>query len=321
MKAIVYRSYGSADVLRCEDVDEPQPGDDDALIRVRAASVNPRDRHLMHGKPRLMRLGTGLSRPRHTRFGADFAGEVAAVGRNVTKWRPGDAVFGSCMSALAEYTSVPAASLAAKPPNMSFEQAASVPVAGYSALQALRDGGRLQTGQSVLINGASGGVGTFAVQIAKALGAHVAGVCSTRNVDLVRSIGAEQVIDYTREDFTARSERYDVFIDNMSNHSLLACRRVLTPRGRYVMVGGPTGGWINPLPRALAALVVSSFASQKLSMFLARPSVKDLEGLGTLMADGRLVPVIDRRYSLSEVPAAIRYLEEGHVRGKVVITV
>ena len=322
MKAIVYCEYGSPDVLKLEDIEKPTPGDDQVLVRVRAASVNPLDWHYIRGTPYFMRLGAGLRKPKVTRLGVDFAGTVEAIGRSVKRFQPGDEVFGGRTGAFAEYVSVREdRAVVLKPANLTFEQAASVPIAAITALQALRDKGKIQPGQKVLINGASGGVGTFAVQIAKSFGAEVTGVCSTRNVDMVRSIGADQVIDYTKEDFTKSAQRYDLIIDNVGNRSLLECRRVLNPKGKYIMIGGPTGRWIDPLPRVLNALVLSRFVSQDIGMFLAELNREDLTILRDLMQAGKVKPVIDRQYRLSDVPEAIRYLEQGHARGKVVITV
>ena len=318
MKAIVYHDYGSPDVLKWEEVAKPIPGDDEVLIRVRAASVNPLDWHFMRGSPRIVRLMTGLGKPKITRLGVDVAGQVEVVGRNVTQLSPGDEVFGSCRGAFAEYACTSESALAIKPGNVTFEKAASVPIAAFTALQGLRDQGKVQPGQKVLINGAAGGVGTFAVQIAKSFGADVTGVCSTRNVDMVRSIGADRVIDYTREDFTKGGQRYDLLFDCVGNHSLSACVRVLNPKGIYIPVGGSGDSIIGPV---LRKLVLSPFVSQNLVMFfLARPNKQDLTAMCELMAAGKVTPVIDRRYSLSEVSEAIRYLEEGHARGKVVIT-
>jgi NADPH:quinone reductase-like Zn-dependent oxidoreductase len=320
MKAIVYHEYGSPDVLKCEETDKPTIGDDEVLIRVRAASVNPLDWHLMRGEPYIIRAMSGLRKPKPTRPGVDLAGQVEAAGRNVTQFQPGDEVFGASTGAFAEYVCVGENKLVLKPANLTFQQAAAVPVAAISALQGLRDKGRIQPGQKVLINGAAGGVGTFAVQIAKSFGAHVTGVCSTRNVDLVRSIGADHVIDYTQEDFTQSGQRYDLVYDCVGNHSLSAFRRVMTSRGNYVMVGGPAGRWIGPMDRALKALLLSLFVSQKLSMFLASTNKEDLVVLKELIEAKKVTPVIDRSYTLSEVPEAVRYSEEGHARGKVVIT-
>ena len=337
MKAIIYCDYGSPDVLQYEEIEKPAAGDNEVLIKVRAASVNPLDCGSLKGVPYIFRIMFGLSKPTVTRPGrpgVDVAGQVEAVGRSVTQFKPGDKVFGACISdpqasgakvwvhrqgAFAEYVCAPESILVTKPDNLTFEQAASVPVAAFTALQGLRDKGQIQPGQTVLINGAAGGVGTFAVQIAKSFGAEVTGVCSTRNVDMVRSIGADQVIDYTREDFTKSGQRYDLILDNVGNHSLLECRRALNPKGKYIMVGGPAGRWIDPLPRALDAFVLSRFVTQDMGMFLAELNKKDLTILRDLMQAGKVTPVIDRRYRLSEVPAAIRYLEEGHARGKVVI--
>jgi NADPH:quinone reductase-like Zn-dependent oxidoreductase len=319
MKAIVCRNYGSPDVLKCEEIEKPTAGDDEVLIKVRAASVNPRDR-LFRGTSYIVRILTGLRKPKDTRLGVDVAGQVESVGRNVTGFKPGDEVFGSCRGAFAEYACTSESALVVKPENVTFEQAASVSVAARTALQGLRDKGHIQPGQKVLINGAAGGVGTFAVQIAKSFGADVTGVCSTRNVEMVRSIGADRVIDYTQQDFTKLGQRYDIIFDCVGNHSLSACRRVLNPNGICVIAGGPSKVWI-VLTRALKALVLSRFVSQNFVMFIARRSKEDLTIMHDLMKAGKVTPVIDRRYSLNEVPEAIRYLEEGHARGKVVITV
>ncbi|PYJ20392.1 MAG: alcohol dehydrogenase [Verrucomicrobia bacterium] len=324
MKAIVYCDYGLAN-LKLEDVEKPVPNDDQILVKVRAASINPYDWHFIEGTPYIMRLmGVGLRKPKDTRLGVDFAGTVEAVGKNVTQFKPGDEVFGGRGGAFAEYLCPRAnRAVALKPANLTFEQAASVNIAGITALQALRDKGNVQAGQKILINGASGGVGTFAVQIAKSFGADVTGVCSTRNVDLVRSLGADHVIDYTKEDFAKGEQRYDVILDNVPNHSLSECRRILNPKGKYIMIGG--GGpndsrWVGPFGRVIHALLVSPFISQKMGMMMADANQKDLTILGDLMQSGKVTPVIDRTYKLSEVPAAIAYLEQGHARGKVVIT-
>ncbi|PYK36985.1 MAG: alcohol dehydrogenase [Verrucomicrobia bacterium] len=323
MKAIVYCDYGSAN-LKLADVEKPTPNDDQVVVKVRAASVNPYDWHFIEGTPYIMRIGVGLRKPKDTRLGVDFAGTVEAVGKNVTQFKPGDSVFGGRGGAFAEYVCPRAdRAIAIKPANITFEQAASVNIAGITALQALRDKGKVQPGQKVLINGASGGVGTFAVQIAKSFGADVTGVCSTRNLDMVRSLGADHVVDYTKEDFAKSGQRYDVILDNVPNHSLSECRGVLTPKGKYVMIGG--GGpndsrWVGPFGRVIATMMVSPFVSQEMGMMMADVSQKDLTILSDLMQAGKVTPVIDRRYKLSEVPEAIRYLEEGHARGKVVIT-
>ena len=326
MKAIVYHEYGSPDVLRLAEIAKPVPSDNQILVKVRAASVNPLDWHYMEGTPYIARLlGFGLFKPTVERLGVDYAGTVESVGKNVTQFKPGDEVFGGKTGAFAEYVCVLAdRAVALKPANITFEQAASVPIAAVTALQALRDKGKVRSGEKVLINGASGGVGTFAVQIAKSFGADVTGVCSGKNVDLVRSIGADQVIDYTKEDFTKGGQRYDLLIDNVGNHSLLECRRVLKPGGKYVMIGGgglSEQGLIGPLVNPVRALVLSRFVSQDMEMMMAELNQKDLTTLADLMQTGKVTPVIDRRYNLSEVPEAIRYLEQGHARGKVVITV
>lgn len=324
MKAVVYCDYGTADVLRVEDVAKPVPGDDEILVRVHAAGVNPLDWHGMRGTPYVMRLDTGLRKPKDTRLGVDYAGIVEAVGRNVTRFKPGDAVFGGRSGSFAEYlVARQDRAVALKPANLSFEQAGSVGIAGTTALQALRDAGALQPGQKVLINGASGGVGTFAVQIAKSMGAEVTGVSSTRNLALVRSLGADHVIDYTQQDYSTGAVRYDVILDNVGNRTLAENRRVLTPQGRYVLVGGggpDAGNWIGPLVKPLQALLVSPFVSQDLGMFLARLTREDMERLAELMQSGAVTPVLDRTYALGEAAAAIGYLEQGRARGKVVIT-
>ncbi|HXP39975.1 MAG TPA: NAD(P)-dependent alcohol dehydrogenase [Candidatus Acidoferrales bacterium] len=336
MKAIVCHRYGSPDVLECEEMEVPIAGDDEVLIKVRAASVNPLDGGSMKGRPYIVRLLTGLRKPKITRPGVDVAGQVKAVGRHVTQFKPGDEVFGVCISdpqasgtevwshrqgAFAEYVCAPESMLAIKPDNVTFEEAAAVPVAAFTALQGLRDKGQIQPGQKVLINGASGGVGTIAVQIGKSFGAEVTGVCSTRNMDMVRSIGADYVIDYTQEDFTKRGQRYDLIFDCVGNHSLSACRRVLGPEGICILVGQLSGrGMISILARLMAALVLSRLVSQKLVMVLARPNKRDLTIMHELLKAGKVTPVIDKRYSLGEVPEAIRYLEEKHARGKVVVT-
>lgn len=320
MKAIVYHNYGSPDVLKCEEIEKPTAGDNEVLIKVRAASVNPLDWRFMRGRPYIIRIGFGLRKPKDARTGHDVAGQVEAVGGNVTQFKPGDEVFGSCSGAFAEYACASESELVIKPDNVTFEQAASAPVAAFTALQGLRDKGQIQPGQKVLINGAAGGVGTFAVQIAKCFGADVTGVCSTRNVEMVRSLGADQVIDYTREDFTNRGQRYDLLFDCVGNHSLSACRRVLNSKGTFIVVGGPDGRWIGPLASPIKALVLSRLVSEKFVTVMSRSSEEDLTIICELMATGKVTPVIDRRYRLSEIPEAIRYLEEGHARGKVVIT-
>jgi len=326
MKAIVYCDWGLAN-LKLQDIEKPTPADDQILVRVHAVSVNPYDWHFVEGTPKIMRaMGVGLRKPKDTRLGVDFAGTVESVGKNVTQYKPGDDVFGGREGAFAQYVCRRAVgSMALKPAGLTFEQAASINIAGITALQGVRDKGKVQPGQKVLINGASGGVGTFAVQIAKNSGAEVTGVCSTRNVELVQSLGADHVIDYTKEDFTKGDQHYDVILDNVANHSLSECRRVLTPNGIYVMIGGGgvnEQGLVGALGKALKAALFSKFVSQKMGMMMADPSTKDLTLLADMMQSGKIKPVIDRTYkSLSEVPAAIAYLEEGHARGKVVITV
>ena len=327
MKAVRYHRYGGPDVLELQEVAMPAAGDGELLVRVRAASVNPLDWHFMRGAPYLVRAMAGLSRPKPSasRLGADMAGTVEAVGQNVTGFQPGDEVFGGLeeRGTLAEYISVRAdAVVLQKPAGLTFEQAAAVPVAAFTALQALRDKGRVQSGQKVLINGASGGVGTFAVQIAKALGAEVTGVCSTANVGMVASIGADQVVDYTREDFTRAERRYDLLIDIAGSRSLAETRRVLVPKGVLVVVGGPNKGrWIGPFGRTIRMLMQSPAVSQRMVSFLAHQNRDDLAVLRELLDAGKVTPVIDRTYRLNQVAEAVRYLETGHARGKVVITV
>jgi NADPH:quinone reductase-like Zn-dependent oxidoreductase len=317
MKAVVYRRHGPPDVLEVEDLPKPVPTDDQVLIKVRAASANPIDWHFIRGDPYFVRLATlgKVKRP-----GADVAGDVEAVGSKVTRFKPGDEVFGFGRGSFAEYACAPQSALALKPKGVTFEQAGSVGVAGLTALQGLRDHGQLRAGQKVLINGAGGGVGTFAVQIAKALGAEVTAVSRTENLELARSIGADHVIDYTKEDFTRSGHRYDVILDNYATHSFSECRRVLNPEGRYVVAGGPTESMISMLSGLIAGLVESLFASQKMAVFVTRPKEGQLDFLRELMETRKLTPVIDRRYPLSEVREAIAYLEQGHARGKVVLT-
>jgi len=325
MKAFINCDYGLAN-LKLENIEKPVPNDDQVLVRVHAASVNPYDWHFIEGTPKIIRLmGVGLRKPKDTRVGVDFAGTVEAVGKNVANFKPGDDVFGGKGGAFAEYVCPRAhRAVALKPANVTFEQAASVNIAGITALQAVRDKGKVQPGQKVLINGASGGVGTFAVQIAKSFGADVTGVCSARNADLVRSLGADHVIDYTKEDFTKGEQRYDVILDNVANHSLSECKRVLTPKGKYVMIGGGGAneqGLIGVMARPLKAMILSPFISQQMGMMMADTNQKDLTVLAEMMETGKLKPVIDRTYKLDQVPDAIRYLEEGHARGKVIIAV
>jgi NADPH:quinone reductase-like Zn-dependent oxidoreductase len=324
MKAITHCEYGGPEVLKVEDVEKPVPNDNQVLVRVRAASVNPLDLTI-HGLW-LLRPLSGLRKPKDTRLGVDYAGTVEAVGKNVTNFKPGDEVFGGKNGAIAEYVCVLAdRSVVLKPANMTFEQAASVPVAAITALQGLRDKGKIRPGQKVLINGASGGVGTFAVQIAKSFGTEVTGVCSTRNVDLVRSIGADHVIDYTKEDFTNGAERYDLIFDLIGNHSFSERRRILNPNGICVMAGVGGAGWHDDFGKRLAgelnAYLRSRFVSQKFIAYIAEFNKKDMLVLADLMQSGKMTPVIDKTYKLSETADALRYLETGHARGKVVITV
>jgi NADPH:quinone reductase-like Zn-dependent oxidoreductase len=320
MKAIVYQTYGPPDVLELKEVEKPTPQDNEVLIRIYAASVNAADWHLLRGKPFLVRLmGFGLLKPKHKILGSDIAGRVEAVGRNVTQFQPGDEVFGSIRGGFAEYVCASENALVLKPANISFEEAAAVPIAAVTALQGLRDKGQIQPGQKVLIQGASGGVGTFAVQIAKSFGTEVTAVCSTRNVDMVRSIGADQVIDYTHEDFTQNGQRYDLILAANGYHSISDYKRALRPRGTYVMSGGSSMAQL--FQAMLLGPLISMTGSKKMGNLMAKINQKDLVCMKDLLESGKVVPVIERRYPLSQVPGAIRYLEEGHAKGKVVITV
>ena len=327
MKAIVQREYGSPDVLKLEDIDKPVVKDDEVLVRVSASSVNPADWHFVRGEPRIARLSFGLRKPKDVVPGCDVAGRVEEVGRGVTAVRAGDEVFGSPfghgLGALADLCLFASEDLLhSKPANLSFEQSATVPLAGMTALQGLRDQGRIEAGQRVIIIGASGGVGSFAVQIAKTFGADVTGVCSTRNVDMVRAIGADHVIDYTREDFTDGAGPYDLIFQLAGTRAPSECRSALTPKGTLVMSSGESDGrWLGPIGRVAKGLLLSPFVSQRIVTFTVKPNREDLRFLKELIEAGRLTPVIDRTYGRSEVPDAIRYLEEGHARGKVVITI
>jgi NADPH:quinone reductase-like Zn-dependent oxidoreductase len=323
MKAIVYDHYGPPDVLRFEEIEKPVPTDDQLLIQVRASSVNPYDWHFIRGTPSFIRLFAGLRAPKSRHLGADVAGVVEAVGRNVTTFKPGDAVFGTAKGSFAEYVCAPASSLALKPENITWQQAATVPIAGITALQGLRDKGKILKGQHVLINGAAGGVGTFAVQIAKSLQARVTAVCSTRNIELVRSIGADDVIDYTRENFIQSSQRYDVLFDLVGNNSLPACLRVLQPNGIYIGCGGggPDSRSIELLGSMLHSLLLAPFTTQKMPGLLAKVNTADLNFLADLMRSEKVTPVLDSSYALGDTASAIRYLEQCHARGKVAITV
>jgi len=318
MQTFEYLEYGTPDVLHAVDAPMPVPGDDEVLLRVHAASINAMDWRLMLGKPAIARfMAGGLRRPKHTRPGHDVAGTVEAIGRNVTRLKPGDAVFGVCRGALAEFASAREDKLACMPANVSFEQAAAVPVAGSTALQALRDVARVQRGQRVLVDGASGGVGTFAVQVAKALGAKVTAVCSTDNVAAARAMGADRVIDYTREDFSAQDDRYDRILAANAHRSIFAYRRALTADGIFVMAGG---GGREMLQGLLLAPLLSLLGRRKLRFVGAKITVADLEALAAMLASGQLRPVIERRYPLRETPDAIRHVAAGHARAKVVVT-
>jgi NADPH:quinone reductase-like Zn-dependent oxidoreductase len=323
MKAVMQRCYGSPEMLTVEEIARPVPADDELLVRVRAAAVNPLDWHSAAGWPYIMRLGGGLGAPNDPRTGVDFAGTVESVGKQVTKFKPGDEVFGGRGGAFAEYVLVREdRAVTLKPANVTFEQAAAIPVAAVTALQALRDKARVQAGQKVLINGASGGVGTYTVQIAKALGAEVTGVCSTRNVELVRSLGADHVVDYKKEDFTAANQRYDVIIDNVGNHSPFALRDVLEPNGIVVIVGAPKEGpWIGMFWGVIKAMVLSWFVDERFVFFVAQLNHDDLNVLADLARDGKMTSVIDRSFPLSETPKAIEYLAGWHARGKIVVHV
>ncbi len=323
MKAIVQDEYGSPAVLNLGEIDRPRIDDDEVLLRVHAAGVDRGVWHLMMGLPYLVRLfGYGLRAPKNPVPGLDVAGVVEAVGKDVTRFQAGDEVFGVGKGTFAEYASALERKLAPRPANLTFEQAAAVAISGLTALQGVRDHGRVESGQEVLVIGASGGVGTFAVQIARAFGARVTGVCSTSKVDMVRSIGADHVIDYARDDFADGERRYDAILDTGGNSSLSRLRRALTPEGTLVIVGGEGGGrWLGGTDRQLRALLLSPFVGQKLGTFVSSEKLEDMIALKDLIESGRVTPVIDRTYPLSDVPDAIRYLEEGHARGKVVITV
>ena len=323
MKAIVYHAYGSADVLKLEEIEKPAPKDEEVLIKVRAAALNPLDWRMMKGVPfvfrKMMKIGTPTAES-PVGIGRDVSGVVEAIANKVTQFKVGDEVFGACASAVAEYVCVKESGLVAKPEELSFEQAASLPVAGLTALQGLRRG-NIQPGHKVLINGAAGGVGTFAVQIAKSFGAEVTGVCSAANVEMVRSIGAEHVIDYTQDDFVKGAQRYDIIFECVGNKSFSECRRLMTENGRFLGIGAPHD---ISLPEIVAALTkgiaLSAFSKKKMLMFIAKSNQRDLTALGELVATGRITPVIERRYKLAETPEAVRYLETGHARGKVLIT-
>ncbi len=323
MKAITFERYGPPDVLRYREIDKPAYNDDTVLIKVHAASVNPIDFHFMRGTPYFLRMMTGLNKPKFRQLGSDMSGVVESAGKSVTRFKPGDEVFGGILrGSFAEYARASESDLAIKPAEITFEQAASLPVAGSTALQSLRNGRKAQAGTKVLINGAAGGVGTFAVQIAAFFGAHVTGVCSAKNAEFVRSLGADRVIDYTRTDFTQEGKRYDILLDCIGNHSISSCRRLLSPNGRHLLIGGPNEKWmIGTMVRSGAGIVSSQFTSRKVVFVLARSNKDDLTLLADLVRSGKIKPVIDRRHSLQEVPEAIRYLETSRARGKILIHV
>jgi len=323
MKAWKYRCYGAPEVLKLELVGKPGPADDELIVRVLAASVNPLDWHYLRGTPYLMRMEVGIGAPTESSLGVDFAGTVEEVGKDVKHFKPGDAVFGARTGAFGEYVHVrESRNVLLKPANISFEEAAAVPIAAVTALQALRDTGKLKAGQKVLINGASGGVGTYAVQIAKALGAEVTGVCSGRNVEMVRSLGADHVVDYTKEDFTAGTDKYDLILDNVGTHSLSEYRRVMNPAGIFVIVGGPNEGkFLGPMTGIIKAKAYGPFVSQQFLFMLAQLNPQDLTTLRDMLAAGTIKSVIDRTYKFEDVPAAIAYLETGRARGKVIVRI
>lgn len=320
MRAMVHDAYGSPELLELRDIDQPAIDDNEVLVRVHAAGLHVGDCFAVRGAPFAMRIVTGLLRPKYGVPGFDLAGQVEAVGKSVKRFQPGDEVFGACKGSCAEYASTGENQLALKPANLTLEKAAALPTSALAALHGLRDAGKIRAGQKVLINGASGGVGTFAVQIAKSFGAEVTGVCSTANVDLVRSLGADHVIDYTREDFTRRGERYDLIFDNVENRSLSECRRALTPSGTLILNSGTGARGIEMLIRLVKPLVVSPFVRQNLRRYLSTPNYEDLVVLKELVESGKLHPVVDRTYPLSETSDALRYIEGGHARGKVVVT-
>jgi NADPH:quinone reductase-like Zn-dependent oxidoreductase len=322
MKAALYRCYGPPEVVKLEETAKPVPKDNQVLIRVRAASVNPYDWHFMRGSPYLVRLLVGVGTPKDPRLGVDFAGTIEAVGKDVKRFRVGDEVFGGADGAFGQYVAIrEGGSLAAKPTTANFEQAAAIPIAGITALQGMRDLGHVRPGQKVLINGASGGVGTYAVQIAKAYGAEVTGVCSTRNVEMVRALGADHVLDYTREDFTRGPERDDVIFDTVGNRSFSDYARVLKPQGTYIVAGGPPGDWIGPMMGFIKVVLLGPFMHQRFVALSAQMNQADLTELAALMQSGKIMSVIDRSYPLGNISTAIAYLETGHARGKVVIDV
>lgn len=322
MKAVVYRCYGGPEVLEYADVAMPVPTEDEVLVKIHAAGVNPLDWHYMRGSPFVMRLMVGIGAPKDSSMGRDFAGMVEAVGKNVTRFKAGDRVYGGANGAFAEYVARrETGSISLMPDNISFEEAAAVPVAAITALQALRDSGQLQAGQKVLINGASGGVGTYAVQIAKSMGAEVHGVNSTRNVELVMGLGADHVFDYKKENYTESEERYDLILDMVGNHSLLDNSRVMKPTGRLVQVGGPSGDWVGPFRGAIEALLVAPFMEQEVVSVMAQLNGDDLAKLAALMAEGKITSRIDKRFPLADTAQAIAYSETGRARGKIIIAI
>jgi NADPH:quinone reductase-like Zn-dependent oxidoreductase len=322
LKSIIRTIYGSPDVLELRDIDRPTPKENQVLVRVHAASVNPLDWHILRGTPILIRLmGFGLFKPKSQILGADIAGRVEAVGTNVTKFKIGDEVFGAGIGGYAEYACMRDDKIVSKPANLTFDQAAAVPVAGLTALQGLRDHGKIRSGQDVLINGASGGVGTFAVQIAKAYGARVTGVCSTKNLEMVQSIGADEVIDYTKEEFWKSGKKYDLIVDTAAFQSIRESLRALTPTGTYVLAGGGSMSTPGILLSLILNPLISLIEKRRLVTFIASVKQADLVVLRELLEAGKIVPVIDQTFTLSEVPDAIRYVEKGHARGKVIITV
>ena len=322
MKAVAQYCYGSSAQLKIEQVEKPTPLENEVLVKIHRAAVNPLDYHMMRGSPYMLRLSRGIGHPERSIMGADFSGTVEAVGSKVTKFKPGDAVFGGTRGSYAEYLTIADhRAIAIKPDNVSFEQASAVSVASATALQALRDHGQLKPGQKVLINGASGGVGTYAVQIAKALGAEVAGVCSTRNVERVKAIGADKVFDYKKENYIESGEKFDLIVDMVSNHSIGDNRKALKPGGRYVIVGGAKGNWLGPLTRPLGAMIQNSFVDEELVFFVANLNQSDTEYLAELMAKDQVKSVIDRVYEFEQIPEAISYSETGRARGKIIIKV
>ncbi len=322
MQAVNYHCYGPPEVVELITTDRPQPAADEILVKVHAAAVNPLDWHYMRGSPYIMRLGSGLGKPDDPRLGVDFSGTVAAVGSSVTRFQPGDRVFGGRTGAFAEYLLVPErAAITKQPDNVSFEHGAAVAIAGLTALQALQDKGQLQPGEKVLINGASGGVGSFAVQIAKAMGAEVYGVCSTRNVERVLALGADRVFDYKREDYTQGDHQFDLIVDMVGNHSILRNTGILADDGRMVIVGGEDGDWLGPATNPLAAMLLQPFIDQEISVLMAKLEPKGLETIAGMMADGKVTPLIDRHFTLEETAAAIAYSETGRARGKIIIDI